>query len=124
MTRIAIPNSVEEIEESAFAQSGLIEVAIPESVKKLGELPFISCEDLKHLTILCPITVKYIFSNNSSSLDSVTLGAGIKKIDERNFDDSVKVINVPAKKTDYYKKRLPEKLHGIIVELPVEKAKK
>jgi hypothetical protein len=54
----------------------------------------------------------------------VTLGAGIKKIDERNFDDSVKVINVPAKKADYYKKRLPEKLHGIIVELPGEKAKK
>ena len=124
MTRIAIPNSVEEIEESAFAQSGLIEVTIPETVKKLGEFPFNCCEDLKHLTILCPITVKYIFSNSSSSLDSVTLGAGIKKIDERNFDDSVKVINVPAKKADYYKKRLPEKLHGIIVELPVEKAKK
>jgi len=36
----------------------------------------------------------------------------------------VKVINVPAKKADYYKSRLPEKLHGIIVELPAEKAKK
>jgi hypothetical protein len=36
----------------------------------------------------------------------------------------VKVINVPAKKADYYKKRLPEKLHSIIVELPAEKKTK
>lgn len=30
----------------------------------------------------------------------------------------LKSIQVPAKKTAYYKKRLPEKLHGLIVELP------
>jgi hypothetical protein len=35
----------------------------------------------------------------------------------------VKVINVPAKKADYYKKRLPEELHGFIVELSAEKKK-
>jgi hypothetical protein len=85
-------------------------------VKKLGENAFAHCEDLKSLTILCPITVKNIFWNNSSSLETVTLGAGIKKIDEGNFDDSVKVIKVPAKKTEYYKKRLSEKYHALIVE--------
>ena len=31
---------------------------------------------------------------------------------------SLKVINVPAKMAKYYKKRLPEKLHPLIVELP------
>jgi len=35
---------------------------------------------------------------------------------------ALKVINVPAKKADYYKKRLPENLHSLIVELPAEKA--
>jgi hypothetical protein len=49
-------------------------------------------------------------------LETVRLGAGIKKIDEGNFDDSVKVIKVPAKKTEYYKKRLSEKYHALIVE--------
>jgi hypothetical protein len=68
-------------------------------------------------------------------LDTVTFGAGIKKI-ERAFpydsgtlydakeDYYLKTVNVPAKKANYYKTRLPEKLHGIIVELPAEKAKK
>ena len=32
--------------------------------------------------------------------------------------------NVPAKKGDYYKKRLPEELHRLIVELPAEKKAK
>ena len=36
---------------------------------------------------------------------------------------ALKTINVPAKKADYYKKRLPENLHSLIVELPAEKKK-
>jgi hypothetical protein len=31
---------------------------------------------------------------------------------------------VPAKRADYYKKRLPEELHSLIVEMPVEKKAK
>ena len=38
--------------------------------------------------------------------------------------DILKHGNVPVKKTDYYKKRLPESLHGLIVELPAEKKAK
>ena len=38
---------------------------------------------------------------------------------------SIKAINVPAKKKDYYIQRLPENLHSLIVEMePVKKAKK
>ena len=61
----------------------------------------------------------------------MTLGAGIRKLfadveDWCAFDGctSLKTINVPAKKADYYKKRLPEKLHSLIVELPAEKKAK
>jgi hypothetical protein len=59
-------------------------------------------------------------------LETITLGAGIKKIEADAFDGctGLKTINVPAKKADYYKKRLPEKLHSIIVELPAEKKSK
>ena len=51
------------------------------------------------------------------------LGFGIKKISEEAFKGCtmLRTINVPAKKADYYKKRLPEKLHSLIVELPKEK---
>jgi hypothetical protein len=58
-------------------------------------------------------------------LETVTLGAGIKKIEADVFNGctALKTINVPAKKADYYKKRLPESLHNLIVELPAEKKK-
>jgi hypothetical protein len=62
-----------------------------------------------------------------SNLRSVTLPAGIKKIHNSNFSgcDNLNTINVPAKKADYYKQRLPEELHQFIVEMePVKKAKK
>ena len=71
--------------------------------------------------------------NNCTALESVTLGVGIKELfiiddDEEScaFDDctALKTINVPAKKANYYKKRLPEELHSLIVELPVEKKTK
>ena len=76
-----------------------------------------------------------------TSLETITLGTGIKKVDGdflylkgnskgeyvKGWGDcpALKVINVPAKKADYYKKRLPEELHHLIVELPpVKKVKK
>ena len=63
---------------------------------------------------------------NCTSLETVSMGSGIKKIAKETFDycTALKVINVPAKKVDYYKKRLPEELHSLIVELPAEKKAK
>ena len=60
---------------------------------------------------------KLIFSD-CTSLESITLPAGIGKIDKDTFDGctAIRIINVPAKKADYYKKRLPENLHAFIVE--------
>lgn len=49
------------------------------------------------------------------------LGSGIKKFCDNFFDsfeDSLENIYVPYKKVDYYKKRIPEKLQGLIKELP------
>jgi hypothetical protein len=57
----------------------------------------------------------------------VTLAAGINKIEDWAFHNYSKLsrINVPAKKADYYKKRLPENLHHLIVEMePKKKTKK
>ena len=60
---------------------------------------------------------------NCTALETVEFPAGIKKIGEKAFNGctALKTINVPANKADYYKKRLPEELHSLIVELPAEK---
>ena len=61
-----------------------------------------------------------------TSLTIVTLPAGVDKIEESVFDEcsALDTIYVPAKKADYYKKRLPEQLHDKIVELAPEKKTK
>ena len=70
-----------------------------------------------------------------TALECVTLGVGIKKIIMTDDEDkeeacafgncsALKTINVPAKKADYYKNRLPEEMHGLIVELPARKKAK
>ena len=64
---------------------------------------------------------------NCTTLESITLPTGVNKIDASTFKDctSLKVINVPAKKKDYYIQRLPEEFHSLVVEMePVKKAKK
>ena len=136
LTSIVIPDSVTEIEESAFERcTGLTSIVIPDSVTKIGKWAFYGCTGLTTASVLGPVKLMYRTFRDCTALESVTLGVGIKKlliydIDYEEeccaFDDctALKTINVPAKKADYYKKRLPESLHGLIVELPAEKKAK
>ena len=93
------------IKEGAFSGRSYIKsVKIPSSYEYIGDYAFAGCK----------------------ALETVTFGAGIKKMDEDMFDTSpaLKAIYVPAKKASYYKKRLNENVHGLIVELePVKNTK-
>ena len=109
--------------------TGLTNVTIPESVFVVHDGAFEGCTGLESVIIQKAIADfgSYCLFAECSNLRSVTLPEGIKKIDESIFRgcDNLNTINVPAKKADYYKKLLPEKLHQFIVELaPVKKAKK
>ena len=101
---VVLPESITTIPWAAFSSTGLTEVVIHDQITELKGRAFFGCE----------------------ALTTITLPKAVKKIDERTFEGctSLKNINVPAKRTDYYKKRLPENLHGLIVELPAEKKAK
>ena len=122
LTNIAIPESVLTIGDGAFQNcTGLKSISIPKSVKQMGTYIFSGCSGLKSATILAPITIKYHAFADCSSLETVTLGVGIKNIDKHAFEGfsggvTIKSIVVPAKKSDYYLKRLPESLHALVVE--------
>ena len=95
---------------------------------EIGYSTFYGCSSLQSIVI--PKGVKkiegYAFSG-CTALTTVTLPVGANKFDYTSFDEckALTTIYVPAKKTDYYKQRLPEELHSLIVELqPEKKAKK
>ena len=119
LTSIDIPESVEIIGKGAFHFcSGLESITIPKTVKKMQAYTFTGCNSLKSVTILAPIIVDYRCFGDCSALETVTLGVGIKKFYENAFENctALKTIIVPAKKSDYYLKRLPESLHALVVE--------
>ena len=94
---------------------------------EIGERTFKGCTSLESIVI--PKGVTMIGScafDGCTSLTTVTLPAGVKKIEYDVFYEcsALATIYVPAKKADYYKKRLHEVFHDIIVELAPEKKAK
>ena len=75
----------------------------------------------KGVTMICGLAF-----DGCTSLTTVTLPAGVKKIEDDVFHkcSALATIYVPAKKTDYNMKRLHLKLHDKIVELAPEKKTK
>ena len=143
LTNVKIPSSVTELEDSCFQGcKSLTNIIIPKSVKSIGERAFLGCESLTHITIpegievikegtfrrckslesiIIPASVTeigWIAFEDCTSLKEITLPAGLK-IRKDSFEGckSINTIYVPAKKTDYYKKRLPESMHSAIVEM-------
>ena len=128
LTSVVIPNGVTSIEEYTFCNcEGLTSVEIPNSVTSIGEDAFNGCTSLTSVTIPEGVTSigKEAFAD-CSALTTVTLPKGVNEMPDAFLDcTGITTINIPAKKTDYYKKRLPEELHQFIVEMePEKKAKK
>jgi hypothetical protein len=140
LVSVTIPDSVTVIGESAFKGcTGLTSIVIPDSVTEIGKLAFWNCTSLKSASLLGPVKSLEATFHICNSLETITLGTGIKSTPGARYVDedshwgyavgwghcpALKTINVPAKKTDYYKKRIPEWLHALIVELPAEKKAK
>ena len=89
MKSVIIPDSVEEIGESAFLGCDLQSVTFGNSVKEIGKEAFAYCDSLESVTI--PDSVKKIGGqafHSCDSLKSVTLGNSLQEIaDGYNYSD-------------------------------------
>jgi hypothetical protein len=122
------------IGERAFEGcTGLTSLVIPNFVTRIGVCAFKGCTGLTTASVLGPVNLLDKTFSGCTVLECVTLGVGIKKLIKKTDDEEIcafdgctalKAINVPAKKADYYKMRLPEELHSLIVELHEEKKAK
>ena len=73
MLSIDIPEGVTAIRESAFSNTGLKEVVIPESVRTIEKKSFFYCKDLVSVTI--PAGVKKFERDIFSGCDNLTIHA-------------------------------------------------
>lgn len=119
VTDIVIPNSVTAIKPGAYKNcTGITSVVVPKSVTEIGWGAFDGCKAMTSISILGPVKSLTAVFQRCTSLDTVTLGVGIKEIYDKAFDDCpLKTIKVPIKEVDYYKQLLPEKLHALISAL-------
>lgn len=86
ITSINIPNSVTSIPNTAFMRTtDLEEVTLGNSITSIGQFAF-RLSGVKHINI--PDSVEYIssYAFDSSGLEEIVLGNGVKKIDYNAFD--------------------------------------
>ena len=124
LNSVVIPKTVTTIGRGAFEKTGLTSVFIPDSVTEIGDCAFYGCKSLKSAVIEANLKKIPAPFYNCRSLETITFPESIGKIDKEFFYGcySLKTIYVPAKRAEYYKKRVHEDFHGIIVELPGDKA--
>ena len=80
-----IPNTIVEIEEYAFFNSGITSVTIPSSVRIIRENAFGNCHDLVSLTIQNGVEVIEAHNFVYCHITSVTIPSSVKKIGRDTF---------------------------------------
>lgn len=120
LTSVILPESLELIDYSAFSGcSSLSDISIPSSVRKIRDAAFCCCESLTKITIpaaVCEIGEEAF--SGCENLTEVTFLGAVQEIGKNCFlecSNLTKII-VPDNDVDAYKKKLPKKLHPIIVK--------
>ena len=86
---ISLPDTVTEIEQSAFTGSGIESIVIPAGVTRIEKLTFESCADLKSVTIHDGVTYIGVSAfANCTSLKSIYVPASVTGIGKNVFKNS------------------------------------
>jgi len=98
--RVTIPDTVTEIEESAFQNCrSLVRVKIPDDVTEIGNGAFCECDSLRYIQLSTNlISIGDIAFMNCTSLEAVFLPPTVTHIGDQAFQDctSLKFFYLPA----------------------------
>ena len=112
ITSVILPQYLTEIEPGAFADSGIISIAIPNNVEDIGESAFQNCKLLQHIQL--PQNLKVIKTytfGGCTGLTSIQIPHGTTAISERAFDrcKNLKKIQIPSSVTRIGFAAIPQK---------------
>ena len=102
---IKIHNNIEEIKNYALAETGIININIPDNVKMLGECVFLKCNSLTNIKLpnnLVKLNMALFYSCNN--LKYIHIPSSINKIEEYVFYNcGIETISLPNKFKNYEK---------------------
>lgn len=95
----ALSEGLQNIGSSAFANTAITEITIPEGIRYLDERVFSGCEQLQKVSL--PETLRWINSyafNGCSRLSEITIPESVTQIGNNTFQycDSLKEITIPS----------------------------
>ena len=109
LREINLSESLLDVDDSAFSESGLVNVSIPESSKEIGAGIFYGCENLESVYLPAGITlIRNDAFRETPKLNAVTIAAETVMIDMDAFDygSNVTLIGIPGSYTETYASRM------------------
>lgn len=103
---VVIPDSVDTIDDYAFAFSKNLEnVIIPDSVKSIGTSAFAGCAKLKNVKLSKNLTSIGMYSFDATAVEKINIPKQVKEIKEYAFAEcnKLKEIKFNSKNTEFYK---------------------
>ena len=95
ITNVMLPETVKNIGEHAFYNSGLTSIVIPDSVTRIGSSAFSNCVSLTSITIPASVTrIGEEMFYNCRSLTSITIPEGVTNVGKRAFSNCVSLTSV------------------------------
>lgn len=94
LKQVTIPDTITEIGEKAFENSGLTSVEIPASVKKIGKQAFSDCDDLERVTMHSDAECGYSVFYSCGSLEEFTFPENMQTLNLGFFADCYAYRNI------------------------------
>lgn len=94
LKKVILPDTINYIGQYAFTGSGIEEIVIPDSVKKIDNYAFSDCESLKKVTLSNNLTYLGEYAFTKTSIEEIVIPDTITEIKEGTFKDCTQLSDI------------------------------